>query len=77
MFHVAGHGSQSEMIQGWWDKRGDAIRQTSFGIVPGEESFMGDGNRVEQVFSLPKPPSRRPNCLFSGSRSLLNLLASL
>ena len=27
--------------EGRREKRGDAIRQTSFGIVPGEESFMG------------------------------------
>ena len=29
------------MIKGRRKWSGDAIRQTSFGIVPGEESFMG------------------------------------
>ena len=40
---LAGLGGRSEMIQGWREWRGDAIRQTSFGIVPEGESFMGMG----------------------------------
>lgn len=67
----------SEMIQRRREWSGDAIRQTSFGIVPGEESFMG----MEWCGAVLLSPSLHAKVeivrMLFVSRSLQSLLASL